>query len=127
MPRSCRCLRLVRMWVPGKRCGSCRNATPPATPPHGAAVFVNTRGSYVASERQLVALLGVDNVVVVHDRPTRSWWRGARTATGLRRVVSKLKEVAPALTEDHLKVHRPWGSYQSLDLGERYQVQAQSW
>ena len=34
----------------------------------------------------------------------------------------KLKEVAPALTEDHLKVHRPWGSYQSLDMGERYQV-----
>ena len=40
----------------------------------------------------------------------------------LRRVVGKLKEVAPALTEDHLKVHRPWGSYQSLDQGERYQV-----
>ena len=26
------------------------------------------------------------------------------------------------MTEDHLKVHRPWGSYQSLDKGERYQV-----
>jgi mannose-6-phosphate isomerase-like protein (cupin superfamily) len=41
---------------------------------------------------------------------------------GLRGVVGKLKEAAPALTEDHLKVHRPWGSYQSLDQGERYQV-----
>ena len=40
----------------------------------------------------------------------------------MRRLVGKLKEVAPALTEDHLKVHRPWGSYQSLDQGERYQV-----
>ena len=28
----------------------------------------------------------------------------------------------PTLTEDHLKVHRPWGSYQSLDQRERYQV-----
>ena len=27
-----------------------------------------------------------------------------------------------SLTRDHLKVHRPWGSYQSLELGERYQV-----
>ena len=27
-----------------------------------------------------------------------------------------------SLTRDHLKVHRPWGSHQSLQLGERYQV-----
>jgi mannose-6-phosphate isomerase-like protein (cupin superfamily) len=40
----------------------------------------------------------------------------------LRRVVGKLKDVAPTLTDDHLKVHRPWGSYQSLDQRERYQV-----
>ena len=31
----------------------------------GTAVFVDTRGSYVASDKQLVALLGLDNVVVV--------------------------------------------------------------
>jgi len=37
-------------------------------------------------------------------------------------VVSKLKEVDPVLTKDHLKAHRPWGNYQSLDTGERYQV-----
>jgi hypothetical protein len=31
--------------------------------------------------------------------------------------VAKLKKVAPEVTEDHLKVHRPWGSYQSVDNG----------
>jgi len=87
----------------------------------GAAVFVDTRGSYVASDKQLVALLGVDNVVVV---TTDDAVLVARREDGdeLRKVVGRLKEVAPALTQDHLKVHRPWGSYQSLDLGERYQV-----
>jgi len=30
--------------------------------------------------------------------------------------------VAPQVTEDHLKVHRPWGSYQSIDNGDRHQV-----
>jgi mannose-6-phosphate isomerase-like protein (cupin superfamily) len=40
----------------------------------------------------------------------------------MKRLVQKLKDVAPAVTEDHLKVHRPWGSYQSLDSGARYQV-----
>jgi mannose-1-phosphate guanylyltransferase / mannose-6-phosphate isomerase len=32
---------------------------------HGRAIFVDTRDSYVASEKQLVALLGLENVVVV--------------------------------------------------------------
>jgi len=87
----------------------------------GRAVFVDTRGSYVASERQLVALLGIDNVVVVTTDDAVLVAR-REDGDGLRRVVKKLKEVAPALTEDHLKVHRPWGNYQSLDQGERYQV-----
>ena len=46
----------------------------------------------------------------------------ARDGDGLRRLVHKLKEMAPAVTEEHLKVHRPWGSYQSVDNGERFQV-----
>jgi mannose-1-phosphate guanylyltransferase / mannose-6-phosphate isomerase len=75
----------------------------------------------VASERQLVALLGLDNVVVVTTADAVLVAR-REASDGLRGVVGKLKEVAPALTEDHLKVHRPWGSYQSLDQGQRYQV-----
>jgi len=88
---------------------------------HGPAVFIDTRGSYVATDRQLVALLGLDNVVVVTTADAVLVTR-REASDGLRGVVGKLKEVAPALTEDHLKVHRPWGSYQSLDEGERYQV-----
>jgi mannose-1-phosphate guanylyltransferase/mannose-6-phosphate isomerase len=89
--------------------------------PQGAAVFVDTHGSFVSSEKQLVALLGVDNVVVVTTDDAVLVAR-REDGDGLRKVVGKLREVAPALTQDHLKVHRPWGSYQSLDLGERYQV-----
>jgi mannose-1-phosphate guanylyltransferase / mannose-6-phosphate isomerase len=87
----------------------------------GNGVFVDTRGSYVASKKQVVALLGLDNVVVVTTDDAVLVAR-REDADGLRRVVARLKEVAPALTEDHLKVHRPWGSYQSLVMGERYQV-----
>jgi len=87
----------------------------------GPAVFVDTRGSYVASEKQHVALLGLDNVVVVTTDDAVLVARRENT-DGLRRVVERLKQVAPALTQDHLKVHRPWGSYQSLELGDRYQV-----
>jgi mannose-1-phosphate guanylyltransferase/mannose-6-phosphate isomerase len=87
----------------------------------GAAVFVDTQGSYVSSEKQLVALLGLDNVVVMATDDAVLVAR-REDGDGLRKVVTRLKEMAPALTQDHLKVHRPWGSYQSLDLGERYQV-----
>jgi mannose-1-phosphate guanylyltransferase/mannose-1-phosphate guanylyltransferase/mannose-6-phosphate isomerase len=87
----------------------------------GNAVFVDSRGSYVGSEKQLVALLGVENIVVVTTDDAVLVAR-REDGDGLRRVVGKLREVDPALTTDHLKVHRPWGNYQSLDSGGRYQV-----
>ena len=75
----------------------------------GQAVFVDTKGSYVASEKQLVAVLGLDDVVVVTTNNAVLVAR-RQDGDGLRRVVSELKRIAPVLTEDHLKVHRPWGS-----------------
>jgi mannose-1-phosphate guanylyltransferase / mannose-6-phosphate isomerase len=87
----------------------------------GSAVFVDARASYVATDKQLVALYGVENLIVV---TTDDAVLAARRddADGLRRLVKKLKDVAPAVTEEHLKVHRPWGSYQSIDQGNRFQV-----
>jgi mannose-1-phosphate guanylyltransferase / mannose-6-phosphate isomerase len=45
------------------------------------------------------------------------------SVNGIRALVTRLKEVAPRITEDHLKVPRPWGYYHSLDNGTRYQVE----
>ena len=87
----------------------------------GPAVIVDADGCYVASDKQLVALYGLQNVVVVTTADAVLVAR-REDGDGLRRVVQKLKDVAPAVTEDHIKVHRPWGSYQSLDQGERFQV-----
>jgi mannose-1-phosphate guanylyltransferase/mannose-6-phosphate isomerase len=87
----------------------------------GRAVFVESKNSYVASEKPLVAMFGVEDVVVVASED--AVLIANRTDTnGMKRLVQKLKEVAPAVTVDHLKMHRPWGSYQSLDSGDRYQV-----
>ena len=52
----------------------------------------------------IVVVVATDDAVLVARRDD---------GDGLRRLVSKLKDVAPTVTEDHLKVHRPWGSYQS--------------
>jgi mannose-1-phosphate guanylyltransferase/mannose-1-phosphate guanylyltransferase/mannose-6-phosphate isomerase len=87
----------------------------------GSAVFINARGSYVAAEKQLVALSGLDNVVVVATDDAILVAR-REDGEGLRQVVKRVISVAPTLTQDHLKVHRPWGSYRSVDQGDRFQV-----
>ena len=87
----------------------------------GKAVFEDSRNCNVATDRALVALEGVDDLVVVATQDAVLVSR-QKDANGLKRLVAKLKTVAPQVTEEHLKVHRPWGSYQSVDNGERHQV-----
>jgi mannose-1-phosphate guanylyltransferase/mannose-6-phosphate isomerase len=87
----------------------------------GTAVFEDSRNCNVSTDGALVALEGVDDLVVVATQDAVLVSR-QKDANGLKRLVAKLKTVAPAVTEDHLKVHRPWGSYQSVDNGERHQV-----
>ena len=88
---------------------------------HGAAVFEDSRNCNVTTDKALVALQGVDDLVVVATQDAVLVSR-QKDANGLKRLVAKLKAVAPQVTEDHLKVHRPWGNYQSIDTGDRHQV-----
>ncbi|MBR0694949.1 mannose-1-phosphate guanylyltransferase/mannose-6-phosphate isomerase [Bradyrhizobium lablabi] len=87
----------------------------------GTAVFEDSRNCNVATDRALVALEGVDDLVVVATQDAVLVSR-QKDANGLKRLVGKLKAVAPEVTESHIKVHRPWGSYQSVDNGDRHQV-----
>jgi mannose-1-phosphate guanylyltransferase/mannose-6-phosphate isomerase len=87
----------------------------------GNAVFVDTKNSLASSEKPLVALFGVQDLVVVASEDAVLIADRNNTAE-MKRLVGRLKEVAPAVTEDHIRVHRPWGNYQSLDTGGRYQV-----
>src|SRR6185312_3259695 len=87
----------------------------------GAAVFEDSRNCNVATDKALVALEGVDDLVVVATEDAVLVSR-QKEANGLKRLVAKVKTVAPEVTQNHLKVHRPWGSYQSVDNGDRHQV-----
>src|SRR6267154_2398296 len=86
-----------------------------------AAVVEDSRNCNVSTDRALVALEGVDDLVIVATQDAVLVSR-QKDANGLKRLVAKLKTVAPQVTEDHIRVHRPWGSYQSIDMGERHQV-----
>jgi mannose-1-phosphate guanylyltransferase/mannose-6-phosphate isomerase len=87
----------------------------------GEAVFEDSRNCNVSSDRALIALEGVDDLVVVATQDAVLVSR-QKDANGLKRLVAKLKSVAPQVTDHHLKVDRPWGSYQSVDAGDRHQV-----
>src|SRR5712672_3994295 len=87
----------------------------------GAAVFEDSRNCNVSSDRALIALEGVDDLVIVATQDAVLVSR-QKDADGLKRLVARLKTITPQVTEEHLKVHRPWGSYQSLDIGDRHQV-----
>jgi mannose-1-phosphate guanylyltransferase/mannose-6-phosphate isomerase len=87
----------------------------------GNALFLDSASCYVASDKALVAVLGADNLVVIASEDAVLVANRDRAAD-LRKMVAQLKVVAPTVTQEHLKVYRPWGSYQSLDQGDRYQV-----
>ncbi|MET0674462.1 MAG: mannose-1-phosphate guanylyltransferase/mannose-6-phosphate isomerase, partial [Bradyrhizobium sp.] len=87
----------------------------------GVGVFEDSRNCNVVTDHALVALEGVDDLVVVATQDAILVSR-QKDANGLKRLVAKLKTVAPQVTEAHIKVHRPWGSYQSVDNGDRHQV-----
>src|ERR1700744_3116363 len=87
----------------------------------GTAVFEDSRNCNVVTDKALVALEGVDDLVVVATEDAVLVSR-QKDANGLKRLVAKVKTVAPEVTQNHLRVHRPWGSYQSVDNGDRHQV-----
>jgi mannose-1-phosphate guanylyltransferase/mannose-6-phosphate isomerase len=87
----------------------------------GKALFLNTRNSYVASDKALVGVLGAEDLVVIATED--AILVAPRDRLGeMKQLVEKIKATSPQLAEDHINVHRPWGSYQSLDQGDRYQV-----
>jgi mannose-1-phosphate guanylyltransferase/mannose-6-phosphate isomerase len=87
----------------------------------GAALFLDSKDSYAASDKAQVSLCGVENMVVVATEDA-VLVANRRSMNSMRLLVNRLKEVAPKIIEDHLRVHRPWGYYHSLDDGPRYQV-----
>lgn len=87
----------------------------------GKATALDSRGCYVFSEKSQVALLGVDDLVVIATEDAILVTR-RDSVDGMKQLVDHLRQVAPQVIKDHLRVHRPWGSYRSLDDGSRYQV-----
>lgn len=85
-------------------------------------VMVDTvSGSYIHSENRLVTVLGLDDVVVVetHDAVMVAH---KDYAQNVKNIVAALNEQERKEVDTHRKCYRPWGSYDSVDIGKRFQV-----
>jgi mannose-1-phosphate guanylyltransferase/mannose-6-phosphate isomerase len=87
----------------------------------GDVQMQDTRGSLVYGERRLVATLGVDDLIIV-DSDDALLVAGRGRSQDVREVVEDLKRASRSEHVSHRRVYRPWGYYESIDAGERFQV-----
>jgi len=88
---------------------------------HGDVMALECRDSYAWSERRLVAMIGLDEVVVVDTEDAVLVARKDKVQQ-VKDVVARLKREGRGEAVLHRKVYRPWGAYDSIDMGERFQV-----
>ena len=88
---------------------------------HGDVLLHDARNVYVRSEDHLVAVVGLEDVIVVATDDAILVTDHAR-AQDVKHVVERLKTKQRDEHALHTTVHRPWGSYRSVDQGPRFQV-----
>ncbi|AEM49862.1 mannose-1-phosphate guanylyltransferase/mannose-6-phosphate isomerase [Stenotrophomonas maltophilia] len=86
----------------------------------GDVIAIDCRNTYAYAQR-LVALVGLDDVVVVETDDAVLVGKADRMQD-VKTVVAQLKAEGRSEATWHRKVYRPWGAYDSIDNGERFQV-----
>jgi len=88
---------------------------------HGDVLAINTKNSYLRAEHKLLAVIGLDNVVVVETKDAVLVMNKDQ-AQDVKKIVETLKKESRREHLEHLRVYRPWGWYEGIDVGERFQV-----
>lgn len=88
----------------------------------GDVIAHETRNAYLHSaDRKLLATVGLDNVVVVVTDDVVLAAAKDRVQD-VKKIVEELKAKGRGEAVAHTTVYRPWGSYQTIDVGPRFQV-----
>jgi mannose-1-phosphate guanylyltransferase/mannose-6-phosphate isomerase len=87
----------------------------------GDVVLKDTTNSYIRSDNRLVSVIGLDNVVVV-DTSDALLVANKSRVDEVKDVVAQLKHDHRSEGDTHARVWRPWGYYEQLDSGHRFQV-----
>jgi mannose-1-phosphate guanylyltransferase/mannose-6-phosphate isomerase len=87
----------------------------------GEGLVLDGANVHVRSGHGLTAVLGVSDVIVV-TTDDAVLVLGAEHGDKVKQLVDELKRQKRKETQEHTRVYRPWGYYQSIDGGERHQV-----
>ncbi len=87
----------------------------------GSGVIMGAKNVHVRSEDILTAVVGVDDVIVVTTHDAVLVLNSAQ-APRVKELVEQLKAMKRPEASEHRRSFRPWGYYQSIDRGGRYQV-----
>ena len=87
----------------------------------GDVMTLKTRNTYIYSESALVSAVGVEDLVIVNSADTVLVAHRDK-AQDVQQVVADLKAAGRTEHQQHRKVYRPWGSYDSVDAGKEFVV-----
>lgn len=87
----------------------------------GEVALFESRNNYAQTDGPLTVLIGVDDLVVIVENDAVMVTRRDQ-AEAVKGAFERLKATGHRSVTSSLRVHRPWGYYQTLDLGSRFQV-----
>jgi mannose-1-phosphate guanylyltransferase/mannose-6-phosphate isomerase len=88
---------------------------------HGDACLQDVKNSFVYASSRLVTAVGLSDHVVVETKDA-VFVAPRGHVQQVKALVDKLKRQNREETHTHKKVYRPWGSYENVDVSERFQV-----
>jgi mannose-1-phosphate guanylyltransferase/mannose-1-phosphate guanylyltransferase/mannose-6-phosphate isomerase len=88
---------------------------------HGDVIARDSSGSYLRSDGRLIAAVGIEDLVIVETTDALLVSTKNR-ADDVKLAVEELKRRRRTEHAIHRRVYRPWGYYESIDMGERFQV-----
>lgn len=87
----------------------------------GDAMIVDSENCYVNAGSRLIAALGLQNISIIETRDSVLVTNNER-AQDAKKIALMLKDAGRDEADTHTEVFRPWGSYQTINLGKRFQV-----
>ena len=87
----------------------------------GHGTTLEAKNVHIRSEHALTTVVGVDNVIVVTTQDA-VLVVGHQHGDKVKQLVEKLRREGRKEASEHIRSYRPWGYYQSIDNGTRYQV-----
>ncbi|SLN68921.1 mannose-1-phosphate guanylyltransferase/mannose-6-phosphate isomerase [Oceanibacterium hippocampi] len=87
----------------------------------GDVIIQDVRNSYIRSEKSMVAAIGLDNIVIV-ETPDALLVADRRQSQAVKEIVDRLKASGREEHASHVRHYRPWGFYETIDAGDRFQV-----